>query len=246
MPTTFCATSEETARRVTAGLVKIGLVLKSRAWKGTGPERLTPTQAQILALLQAHPEGLRLSALAEKLGVTAPTASDAVTALVGKGFVLRGAGADHHRALALRLTPEGEAVAARIADWPDFLMRAVDVLSPHEQAVFLRGLVKMIRALQEAGDIPVQRMCVTCLHFRPNAHPDDPQNPHHCAFVDAPFGDRQLRLECGEHAQADAEIRAATWARFLNPLPRSRDHEPETASERCHIQPDRCLAGRRA
>lgn len=215
MTAIFDAISEPTAKRVTNGLAKIGLVLKSRAWKGAGPERLTPTQAQILALLQANPMGLRLSALAELLGVTAPTASDAVAALVGKGLVARDPGAGHHRALALRLTPEGEAAAARIADWPDFLMRAVDTLSPAEQAVFLRGLVKMIRALQEAGDIPVQRMCVTCLHFRPNAHPDDPHNPHHCAFVDAPFGDRHLRLDCGEHAQADAETRAAAWARFL-------------------------------
>lgn len=200
---------------MTNALAKIGLVLKSRAWKGAGPERLTPTQAQILALLQGNPSGLRLTAVADLVGVSAPTASDAVAALVSKGLVARGAGADHHRAVALRLTPDGEAVAARIAEWPDFLMRAVDTLSPEEQTVFLHGLVKMIRALQEAGDIPVQRMCVACLHFRANAHPDDPLNPHHCAFVDAPFGDRHLRLDCREHAPADAETRAAAWTRFL-------------------------------
>lgn len=215
MKAIFDAISEPTAKRVTTGLAKIGLVLKSRAWKGAGAERLTPTQGQILALLQGDPAGLRLSAVADRLGVTAPTASDAVTTLVAKGLVARGASADHHRALALRLTPEGEAVAARIADWPDFLMRAVDALSLEEQTVFLGGLVKIIQALQEAGDIPLQRICVTCLHFRPNAHPDDPLDPHHCAFVDAPFGNRHLRLDCGEHSQADAETRAATWARFL-------------------------------
>lgn len=214
MTAIFDAISEPTAKRVTHGLAKVGLVLKSRAWKGAGSERLTPTQGQIVALLHGYPAGLRLSAVADTLGVTAPTASDAVAALVSKGLVARGQAADHHRALALRLTPDGEAVAARIADWPDFLMRAVRTLSSQEQTVFLRGLVKMIRVLQEAGDIPVQRMCVTCLHFRPNVHAD-PLNPHHCAFVDAAFGDRHLRLDCGEHAQADAETRAEAWAQFL-------------------------------
>jgi DNA-binding MarR family transcriptional regulator len=211
----FDATSEPTAKRVTHGLAKIGLALKSRAWKNAGCERVTPTQGQVIALLKGLPAGLRLSAVAEMLGVTAPTASEAVAALVAKGLVARGASPDHPRALALRLTPEGEAVAARIADWPDFLIRAVATLSPQEQTVFLRGLVKMIRMLQEAGDIPIQRMCVTCRYFRPNTHPDDPLDPHHCAFVDAPFGDRHLRLDCGEHAEADAETRTAAWARFL-------------------------------
>jgi len=35
--------------------------------------------------------------------------------------------------------------------------------------------------------------------------------------VDAPFGDRHLRLDCPEHAPADADTRAAAWARFLSP-----------------------------
>ncbi|MER3418788.1 MAG: MarR family transcriptional regulator, partial [Chloroflexota bacterium] len=28
--------------------------------------------------------------------------------------------------------------------------------------------------------------------------------PHHCAFVDAPFGDRSIRLDCPDHAPAIA------------------------------------------
>jgi hypothetical protein len=101
-----------------------------------------------------------------------------------------------------------------VAAWPDFLMRAVDTLSDHEQEVFLRGLVKMVRALQEAGDISPQRLCATCRFFRPNVHPD-PTAPHHCAFVDAPFGDRHLRLDCPEHDTASEGERQATWTRFV-------------------------------
>jgi hypothetical protein len=41
-------------------------------------------------------------------------------------------------------------------------------------------------------------MCVTCRYFRPHVH-SDPERPHHCAFVDAPFGDRALRLDCRDH-----------------------------------------------
>jgi hypothetical protein len=70
--------------------------------------------------------------------------------------------------------------------------------------------VKIIRGLQEAGDIPVQRMCVTCRYFRPNVH-DDRDRPHHCAFVDAAFGDPQLRLDCTEQEPASAAESRANW-----------------------------------
>jgi hypothetical protein len=40
-------------------------------------------------------------------------------------------------------------------------------------------------------------------------HPEAAE-PHHCAFVDAPFGNRALRLDCAEHEQAVAPEMART------------------------------------
>ncbi len=212
MTAIFDAISEPIAKRVTAGLAKIGLVLKSRAWKGAGAAGVTPTQAQAIALLHEAPKGMRLSALASLLGVSPPTASDAVNTLVSKGLARKEPGPDK-RSIALRLTPEGEAMVDRTAEWPGFLARAVDSLEAGEQAAFLRSLVKLIRALQESGEIPAQRMCVTCRYFRPYAH-EDALAPHHCAYVDAPFGDRHLRLNCPEQEDASPEWRQASWERF--------------------------------
>jgi hypothetical protein len=104
-------------------------------------------------------------------------------------------------------------------------MEAVGELSAAEQAAFLRGLVTMIRTLQEKGRIPVARMCVTCRFFRPFRH-DDPARPHHCAFVDAPFGDGQLRLDCPDHAAAPAEQAAATWQAFRAPTAADPRRDP--------------------
>lgn len=212
-PFDFEVASQPVAERVSTGLAKIGIALKARAWRGAAPERVTPTQAQALVLLRSAPRGLRLDEVAKGLGVTAPTASDAVAALVSKGLVSRGRAAENHRAVALTLTTDGEALAARVADWPDFLLRAVGTLEPAEQTAFLRGLVKIIRSLQEAGDIQPQRMCVSCRYFRPNVH-DDAERPHHCAFVDAPFGDRHLRVDCLEQEPASSAEAQANWSRW--------------------------------
>ena len=219
MSAIFDALSEPASERITAGLARIGLAIRSRAWKGAGTAKLTPTQAQVLALLRGRRQGLSLSAVAEALSVTAPTASDAVASLVAKGLLSKSRGADR-RAVVLTPTPEGLALADRAAEWPDFVARAVETLAPDEQGAFLRGLIKVIRAMQDAGDIPVQRMCVTCRHFRPYRH-DDPVNPHYCAYVDAPFGDRHLRLDCGEQEEAPAEERCAAWDRFAGGPPAS-------------------------
>jgi DNA-binding MarR family transcriptional regulator len=204
---------EPLARRVTTGLAKVGLALKHQAWAEAGGRGLTPTQGQALALLRANPGGLRLGELAAQLGVTAATTSDSVAALARKGLVAKLPLAGDGRAVLVRLTPAGVREAAAAAAWPDFLLEAVDQLEPAEQAAFLRGLVTMIRTLQQRGRIPVARMCVSCRFFRPYRHPGEAL-PHHCAFVDAPFGDGELRLDCPDHAAAPAEQAERTWRVF--------------------------------
>ncbi len=213
---------EPLAQRVTTGLAKVGIALKQQAWAEAGGRGLTPTQGQVLALLRANPAGLRLGALATQLGVTAPTASDSVAALHRKGLVTKEPVAGDGRAVLVRLTPAGVSEAASAAAWPDLLLEAVDELSAAEQAAFLRGLVTMIRTLQVRGRIPVARMCVSCTFFRPYRH-NDLARPHHCAFVDAPFGDGELRLDCPDHAAAPAEQAARTWHAFRAPADPRRD-----------------------
>lgn len=65
----------------------------------------------------------------------------------------------------------------------------------------MRLVAKMIRALQLKGLIAPQRTCVSCQFFRENAAPGQPE-PHYCAFVGAPMGDRHLRVDCPEHQAA--------------------------------------------
>jgi hypothetical protein len=91
-------------------------------------------------------------------------------------------------------------------------------LSAQEQAVLLKILVKLIRGLQLKGEIPVARMCVSCQHFRPHAHADADE-PHHCNFVDAPFGDRALRIDCPDYVPAPASQAQEAWTAFRRATP---------------------------
>lgn len=205
---------ESVRQQLSTGLLKIGMAIRHHAWAGGEQAGLTPTQGQMLALiLQRGDRETRLNDLARDLAVTQATASVALRTLVDKGLVTKARSGTDARAVAITLTGAGRDLASRSLEWTDFLLDAVDELDPQDQAVFQRSLVKMIRSMQEKGQIPVARMCVSCRYFRPNAHPGD-VNAHHCAYVDAAFGDRHLRLDCADFEPATTANAERAWASF--------------------------------
>ncbi len=211
-PLTSVPAVHSTGARVAVGLAKIGMVLRSHAWQEGFAQDLTPTQGQVLAHLERQP-GLTLNQVADGLGVRASTASEAVGVLEKKGLVIKQRPLEDARRLSLSLTEAGKREAARVATWPDFLAQVVEGLSEEEQGVLLRLVQRMIRELQLRGEVPVSRMCSTCRYFRPYVH-DDARNPHHCAYVNLPFGNPDLRMDCPEQDPATGAEADAAWERF--------------------------------
>lgn len=199
--------------RLCEGFDRIALVLRADLWAAAGDAGLHPTQAQVLGLLAGRPEGLRAKDIARHLAVSAPTVADTLAALVRKDLVRRDPDPADARAVIVRATPQGRKLGVAIAEASSQVANALAKLAPAAQADLLLTQIALIRQLQLAGAIPLQRMCVSCRHFRPNAHPRAAK-PHHCAFVNAPIGDRDLRLDCGEHEAADPVAQAATWTTF--------------------------------
>lgn len=201
----FDENSESLDQRVAKGLHKVGLALKHQTWIQASEEGISPTQGQIISALSTGGP-LTGTEVAKRLGITLPTVSDSVRALVEKGLIVKTPDERHPRAHLLELTSAGRRIATKTKAWPEFLASAVAVLTPQELEAFHRGLIKMIATLQDAAQIPMNRMCATCTSFRPHVH--DGPLPHHCAFVDAPMADRHLRLDCSDHTEASKPERA--------------------------------------
>ncbi|GEM44718.1 MarR family winged helix-turn-helix transcriptional regulator [Deinococcus cellulosilyticus] len=191
--------------KVITGLVKLSQVLKSQAWKGATPQKLTPTQGNILRQLKAEPQGLTLSQLALQQGITLATTSDAVTMLVKKQLVKKIRHPLDGRQLQLTLTPLGEQEAEKTSEWTGFLMEAVGTLEPAEQAILLQTLLKLIQVLQQQGQIAPVQMCFTCAFFQPNVY-DDPQSAHHCHFLGGPLQLAQLQIDCADHRAIELPV----------------------------------------
>jgi DNA-binding MarR family transcriptional regulator len=198
--------------RLLDGLERFALVMRADARRNASPRGLNPTQGAILRILAARPAGLRVRALAEHLGVRQPTVTDSVIALERKGLVRRHIDPADARATIVKAMPG--ALTEPAAKIRSQAAAALADLSEAEQIALLKILMKLIRSLQLRNAIPPQRLCITCKYFRPNVHPEA-NAPHHCAYVNAPFGDRALRLDCAEHEPATAAEVARNWETFL-------------------------------
>lgn len=202
------------ASQVVSGILQLAQALRVQSWRSADAAGISPTQRDILTRLGASREPRRLAELAAALSITSATASDAVTSLEGKGLVHKRRSTDDGRALAIELTATGRRRAQAAEAWPGFLTGLVEDLPEVDQAALLRALSMLIKGLQEQARVPVATACVTCAHFRPNAHPADAKAPHHCACVDSAFGEGSLRLACSDHRPAAPEVLSKNWRRF--------------------------------
>ena len=201
-------------RRIRDGLDRVAAVLRADQWSASNAVGLNPTQTYVLSFLAGRDgSAIRVKEIAAHLGVSQPTATDSINALERKRLVQKSTSSDDARAVSVRITLAGRKILKAIGLAATATDEALAALSSAEQMELLTLLIKLVRNLQLVGSIPVQRMCVTCQHFRPNIHRGADQ-PHHCAFVNAAIGDGDLRIDCSDHETADPAAQAATWTSF--------------------------------
>jgi DNA-binding MarR family transcriptional regulator len=182
--------------KLLAALERVGQALRVQLWDAARDHGLSPTQVQVLLRLAADAPGRRrIGVLADELDVTHPTVSDAVAVLRRKGFVVREGDA---RRAPLALTAHGRATAAAVAGWADRTRSVLAGLSAADKEQTLGLVMDLIAKQQRAGVITIARMCVTCRFFRRDVHPGA-RRPHHCALIDIPMADAELRVDCAEH-----------------------------------------------
>jgi DNA-binding MarR family transcriptional regulator len=200
------------AAKILDGLERLSLVMRGDARRAAAALGINAAQDAILRLLLARPNGLRVQELANHLNVRQPTITDSLSALERKGLIERLADPDDGRAIIVQAAHN--ALPRAKTAMPMHTAAALAELSEAEQTSLLKTLIKLIRSLQLQNAIPPQRLCVTCKYFHPNVHPDA-RAPHHCAFVDAAFGDGALRLDCSDQEQAEAAEAARNWRIFV-------------------------------
>ncbi|MBI3805699.1 MAG: MarR family transcriptional regulator [Nitrospirae bacterium] len=190
-------------QKILIGLEQVGQAIALLFETESRKENLSALQMRIvLSLLEPHHPDT-VGTLSREMGVTAPTVSDATRTLEKKAYLNKKRSEGDSRVVQLSLTSEGKRLARGLNGKRARLLEVIAGLSGDEKSTLLSVLIKLTRGLQDHGLISVSRMCVSCEFFKPNAYPGS-EKPHHCGFVDAPFGEPELRLDCPEHIPAEA------------------------------------------
>lgn len=183
-------------------LNKLSLAMRQDHWQESAKFGLKPNQVQILQILQSR-SVLQLKDLAMYLGVTMPTVSDAIKALQSKGLVHKTVALHDSRAIQIELTDQGREVCGQFRQWTDVTAAMVGSLSVEERKQFLQITIKMIKKLEDEGQISRSRMCISCIHFEKDRESKS-TTPHYCRLLQSPLSVGDLRMDCKEHQNPDS------------------------------------------
>ncbi|GAA2745780.1 hypothetical protein [Kitasatospora cinereorecta] len=166
-------------------------------------EGLSLTQAQLLLRVTTPSAGPQSTgSFARWLEVSAPTVSDAASALVRKGLLEAVPGMTGSGRSSWVPTTAGREAAERLHTWRDPLTSALAACAPEERAVALRVLLEAVASLHRTGRITVARTCLTCRFFQLD-RPGDASGDW-CGLLAAPLAPADLRVDCPEHQPAAA------------------------------------------
>ncbi|MDN5934043.1 MAG: MarR family winged helix-turn-helix transcriptional regulator [Pseudonocardia sp.] len=180
--------------RLADAVERLGDAARAMLRRSAAAEGLSPTQAQLLLRITSGSAREGTGALAGWLGVSAPTVSDALRTLAGKGVVDRGHPPEPR---AWTATPHGLQVARRLRHWRGPLLGALHHQATERKAEALASILQVIAELNLDGHISTARTCLTCRFFR-----GEPAGEGWCTLLDTALSPATLRVDCPEHRAA--------------------------------------------
>jgi DNA-binding MarR family transcriptional regulator len=187
------------AMRLAHGLSRAAVAIELAGdAKAATLERTVAQQLVLLHLRVVRHRASVISELADEVAMSTDDTMTAVGTLAQEGLVTMIPSPSYAPAdVRVELTDAGRMQQRDTLNWAADLLTEMARLEEDDQARLLRLVLDRITSMQRAGQIAITRMCVTCRFFAPYVHTGTPL-PHHCHLVDAPFGNRQLRLRCPE------------------------------------------------
>lgn len=188
--------NQSTESRIVAALEKISQAFRVLLWQESREFSLSPIQVQVLIFLLYHSEEKRkVSYLADEFNMTKATISDTVKALAQKGLIKKAYEPHDTRSYVMHLTETGREIAKKTALFTRELHAPIDQLHADDKENLLLSLLNIIRHLNRAGVITVQRMCMTCAYYRSSGK----GQKHFCTLLNQKLEVKDLRIDCPEY-----------------------------------------------
>ena len=192
-------TGDDTAQAVMS-LWRICQALNQMQQKKATEHGVTPAQMRCLIYLShARPGAKTVTYLTRELGVTQATISDAVAALVNKGFLCKFPLPHNRRIAYLSLTQPGEELCQKLEDWTQVIETILHSMAAEGKNALNEWFPHIVRSLQQEGWASVSELCNTCGFFRENQG-SLLHEKHWCSLLKIGITEEDSHKQCPEHS----------------------------------------------
>lgn len=178
--------------KITAGLERLSQVFRILLWEKAKSYGLSPIQIQLLIFIRYHTqEKTTVSYLAKEFGLTKPTISDAVKALLQKGLIAKQTDDSDSRSYTIALTVAGVELVTSTENYTDPVQNLLSQTGADKEVLW-HTVTALISGLNRAGIIEVQRSCHNCKHYL--------STNNYCGLLKVKLASKDIRLDCPEFA----------------------------------------------
>ena len=189
--------NQKIEHKIVAALERISAAFRVLLWDEAKENALSPIQNQILIFLLFHDsEKCTVSYLAQEFNMTKATVSDSIKVLLKKGLITKFDHPSDTRSYIIGLTDPGKKTAEKSANFAFAIEKPLNAIGQAQKETMLAGLLRLIRDLNQAGVITVQRMCFSCVNYRFE------NGEHYCKLLKSKLADTEIRVDCPEHEHA--------------------------------------------
>ncbi|MFA7615109.1 MAG: MarR family winged helix-turn-helix transcriptional regulator [Weeksellaceae bacterium] len=191
--------NQSTESKIVASLERIAQAFRVLLWQESKEYALSPIQIQLLIFLHFHSEEKRkVSYLANEFNMSKATISETVKTMEQKELIVKAHDPADTRSYTIHLTEKGRDLAEKTSGFTREIRVPVDQLNPDDKENLLLSLLSIIRHLNQTQIITVQRMCMSCSHYR-----TDKKGEHFCKLLNQKLNTSDLRIDCQEHELKD-------------------------------------------
>jgi len=189
--------NKSTESKIIASLERISQAFRVLLWNESKVHSLSPIQIQVLVFLLSHSEEKRkVTYLADEFNMTKATISDTIKTLEQKDLIKKEYVTNDTRSYLIQLTPKGETIANKTSLFAEQLKTPIDKLQSDVKEDLLFSLLGIIQHLNKTGVITIQRMCLTCSHYKKAANGEQ----DFCRLLNQNLYKTDLRIDCPEHS----------------------------------------------
>ncbi|MFL0354529.1 MarR family winged helix-turn-helix transcriptional regulator [Xanthomarina sp. GH4-25] len=185
--------NQDTSSKIIVALERISEAFKVLLWEKAKAFGLSPIQIRILIFIAYHKQDFcNVSHLANEFNITKPTISDAVKALLNKGFIEKDFSSSDSRSYTIILSPSGKEIIKQTENFANPIKSKLDDLDSYKLDDLFKTLSEVIYKLNQTGILTVQRTCYGCKFYKKT------KDSHFCNLLEKELLSSDIRIDCPE------------------------------------------------